>query len=156
MVEWKSLHGITLYNRSARITESWNNRSWDSMIRYYIYSIILCNHNVNCFNMHHEIAWHGITFIILCNHNVICFNMHHEIAWHGITFILLYYVIITWSVLTCIIGPLLFLMYVNDMEMAVKCKLLLYADDSALLIPGKDLVELENVISEEFSTWKCY
>ena len=33
--------------------------------------------------------------------------------------------------------------------MAVKCKLLLYADDSALLIPGKDLVELENVLSEE-------
>ena len=48
-----------------------------------------------------------------------------------------------------ILGPLLFLMYVNDMEMAVKCKLLLYADDSALLIPGKDLVELENVLSEE-------
>ena len=48
-----------------------------------------------------------------------------------------------------ILGPLLFLMYVNDMEMAVNCKLLLYADDSALLIPGKDLVELENVLSEE-------
>ena len=29
--------------------------------------------------------------------------------------------------------PLLFLIYVNDMESAVDCDLLLYADDSALL-----------------------
>ena len=28
-----------------------------------------------------------------------------------------------------ILGPLLFLVYVNDMKAAVKCKLLLYADD---------------------------
>ena len=28
-----------------------------------------------------------------------------------------------------ILGPLLFLIYVNDMEMAVQCRLLLYADD---------------------------
>ena len=28
-----------------------------------------------------------------------------------------------------ILGPLLFLIYVNDMESAVKCKLILYADD---------------------------
>ena len=37
-----------------------------------------------------------------------------------------------------ILGPLLFLIYVNDMPMSVKCKLLLYADDSALLVAGKD------------------
>ena len=32
-----------------------------------------------------------------------------------------------------ILGPFLFLIYVNDMKAAVKCKLLLYADDSAFL-----------------------
>ena len=33
-----------------------------------------------------------------------------------------------------ILGPLLFLIYVNDMEAAVSCQLMLYADDSALLV----------------------
>ena len=37
-----------------------------------------------------------------------------------------------------ILGPLLFLCYVNDMPLSVKCKLLLYADDSALLVSGSD------------------
>ena len=32
-----------------------------------------------------------------------------------------------------ILGPLLFLIYVNDMPMAVKCDLLLYADDTCLV-----------------------
>ena len=36
-----------------------------------------------------------------------------------------------------ILGPLLFLIYVNDMESAVDCDLLLYVDDSALLIRGQ-------------------
>ena len=35
--------------------------------------------------------------------------------------------------------PLLFLIYVNDMEYAVKCKLILSTDDSALLASGKYL-----------------
>ena len=34
-------------------------------------------------------------------------------------------------------GPLLFLMYVNDMSAVVQNKLLLYADDSAILVAGK-------------------
>ena len=38
-----------------------------------------------------------------------------------------------------ILGPLLFLLYINDMSAAVKCKLLLYADDSVLLASGKDI-----------------
>ena len=42
-----------------------------------------------------------------------------------------------------ILGPLLFLIYVNDMRAAVSCKLLLYADDSALLTSGKDVSEIE-------------
>jgi hypothetical protein len=37
-----------------------------------------------------------------------------------------------------ILGPLLFLIYLNDMQAVVKNKLLLYADDSAILVPGKN------------------
>ena len=44
-----------------------------------------------------------------------------------------------------ILGPLLFLLYVNDMEQAVLpgCELFLYADDSALMVSGKNLSEIE-------------
>ena len=42
-------------------------------------------------------------------------------------------------------------MYVNDMEIAVQCKLLLYADDSALLIPGRNLKDIEKQLSRELS-----
>ena len=44
-----------------------------------------------------------------------------------------------------ILGPLLFLIYVNDMKAAVKCKLLLYADDSALLASSSDVSEIEGI-----------
>ena len=37
-----------------------------------------------------------------------------------------------------ILGPLLFLCYINDMPISVTCRLLLYADDSALLVRGKN------------------
>ncbi len=46
-----------------------------------------------------------------------------------------------------ILGPLLFLIYVNDMEISVKCKLLLYADDSALLVSGKDILSIQQELS---------
>ena len=36
-----------------------------------------------------------------------------------------------------ILGPLLFPVYIDDMPAPVKCKLILYADDSALLVAGK-------------------
>ena len=42
-----------------------------------------------------------------------------------------------------ILGRLLFLIYVNDMKAAVKCKLILYADDFVLLVSGKDVVKIE-------------
>ena len=48
-----------------------------------------------------------------------------------------------------ILGPFLFLIYVNDMKAAVKCKLILYADDSALLVSGKDVVKIEQALSRE-------
>ena len=50
------------------------------------------------------------------------------------------------SIVTCgdpqesILGPLLFLCYINDMELSIssECKLLLYADDSAIMYSNKD------------------
>ena len=42
-----------------------------------------------------------------------------------------------------ILGPLLFLIYVNDMEAAVSCGLILYADDSALLVSGTSVSVIE-------------
>ena len=53
-----------------------------------------------------------------------------------------------------ILGPLLFLTYVNDMERAVDCKLLLYADDSALLVSGKSVTDIENQLSTELTKVK--
>ena len=53
-----------------------------------------------------------------------------------------------------ILGPLLFLIYVNDMESAVDCDLLLYADDSALLIRGKlffNIIDIKQKLSEELT-----
>ena len=38
------------------------------------------------------------------------------------------------------------------MSAAVKCKLLLYADDSVLLVSGKDLVETEATLSSELES----
>ena len=38
-----------------------------------------------------------------------------------------------------ILGPLLFLLYVNDLKQAVDCDLFLYADDSCLVYQHKDV-----------------
>ena len=51
-----------------------------------------------------------------------------------------------------ILGPLLFLIYVNDMPSAVKCKLLLYADDSALLEAGKSVDDIQQRLSVELQS----
>ena len=48
-----------------------------------------------------------------------------------------------------ILGPILCLIYVNDMKATVKCKLILYADDSALLVSGKYVVNIEQALSRE-------
>ena len=55
-----------------------------------------------------------------------------------------------------ILGPLVFLLYVNDMASAVRCKLLLYADDSALIASGKNVADIEPPLSSELeyvSNW---
>ena len=55
-----------------------------------------------------------------------------------------------------ILGPLLFLIYVNDMSSACECNLFLFADDSALLVSHKDKLQVEKVLSSELGricTW---
>ena len=51
-----------------------------------------------------------------------------------------------------ILGPLLFLCYVNDMPISTKCKLLLYADDSALIVEGSDPKVIADRLSEELNS----
>ena len=50
-----------------------------------------------------------------------------------------------------ILGPLLFLMYVNDMSQGVKCHLFLYADDSCLVCQHKNINEIEIQLNVDFS-----
>ena len=50
-----------------------------------------------------------------------------------------------------ILGPLLFLLYVNDMLQAVQCDLFLYADDSCLVYQHKNLNEIEQQLIKDFS-----
>ena len=49
-----------------------------------------------------------------------------------------------------ILGPLLFLIYVNDMLQAVTSTLLLYADDSCILYQHEDDVQIEKRLNEDF------
>ena len=49
-------------------------------------------------------------------------------------------------------GPLIFLMYINDMVQAVKCDLYLYADDSCLVCRGKDINAIEDTLNRNFNT----
>ena len=51
-----------------------------------------------------------------------------------------------------ILGPLLFLIYVNDMSAVVNNKLLLYADVSAILVTGKDRLQIEKKLSKELQS----
>ena len=50
-----------------------------------------------------------------------------------------------------ILGPLLFLIYVNDMPMAVKCNLFLYADDTWLVFQSKNVKDIEKQLNEDFA-----
>ena len=42
-----------------------------------------------------------------------------------------------------ILGPLLFLLYINDMPQAVKCELLFYANDTYIIFQHSDINEIE-------------
>ena len=46
-----------------------------------------------------------------------------------------------------ILGPLLFLIYVNDMSMAVKCNLFLYVDDTCLVFQSKNVKDIEKQLN---------
>ena len=50
-----------------------------------------------------------------------------------------------------ILGPLLILLYVNDMVQAVNCDLLLYADDLGLIFQHKDINIIEQQLNRNFS-----
>ena len=51
-----------------------------------------------------------------------------------------------------ILGPLLFLIYINDMSQAVKCNLFLYADDTCLVCQHKDINEIEKQLNNDFES----
>ena len=53
-----------------------------------------------------------------------------------------------------ILGPLLFLIYINDMHMSLTCNLSLYADDSALVFSHKDASAISQRLSFELSSCK--
>ena len=48
----------------------------------------------------------------------------------------------------CLLGPLLFLIYVNDMSQSVKCNLFLYADDTCLVCQLNDINEIEKKLNK--------
>ena len=51
-----------------------------------------------------------------------------------------------------VLGPLLFLLYVNDMPQAVNSELLLYADDTCLIYMGKDTKTIEEQLNRDFNS----
>ena len=53
-----------------------------------------------------------------------------------------------------ILGPILFLCYVNDMSISLRCHLSLYADDSTLVASGRDAAELGRYLSEQLARCK--
>ena len=50
-----------------------------------------------------------------------------------------------------ILGPLLFLIYINDIPQAVKCDILLYADDTCLLFQHKNIKLIEQELNKNFA-----
>ena len=57
-----------------------------------------------------------------------------------------------WSFQGSSLCPLLFLLYINDMPQAVKCELLLYADDTCLIFQHSDINEIEIQLNKNFSS----
>ena len=53
-----------------------------------------------------------------------------------------------------ILGPILFLCYVNDMSVSLGCHLSLYADDSTLVASGRNAAELGRFLSDQLGRCK--
>ena len=53
-----------------------------------------------------------------------------------------------------ILGPVLFLCYVNDMSISLGCHLSLYADDSTLVASGRNASELGAYLSDQLARCK--
>ena len=49
------------------------------------------------------------------------------------------------------LGPLLFLLYINHVKEACSCRLFLYADDSTLLVSHNSKTMLESILSTELT-----
>ena len=58
-----------------------------------------------------------------------------------------------------ILGPLCFLSYANDMPQAVKCEILLYADDTCLVYTHKEVSVIQERLNQDFNElcdWVVY
>ena len=55
-----------------------------------------------------------------------------------------------WGTKGSILGPLLFLIYINNMPEAVKSTLFLYIDDSCLVFQRKVVIEIEKQLNRDF------
>ena len=54
------------------------------------------------------------------------------------------------------LGPSLFLYFINDMSMALRCHLALYADDSVLIASGPDAGSVADFLSEQPTSCKTW
>ena len=56
-----------------------------------------------------------------------------------------------------ILGPLMFILLVNDIETNLKlCDIIVYADNTVLFYAGKTSTEIENTLSSELEQIACW
>ena len=103
----------------------------------------------------HEILLNKLVYLGLSNEVV---NWFKSYLTKRLNYVQIANKLSTSSIVTCgvpqgsILGPLLFLIYVNDMSQSVDCELLLYADDSCLIFSDKDTKNIETALNVNFSS----